>query len=112
MEDTDIIDGLLSNNEQRAYFKELVIDEQGDIVPIAHGCSKHFKIGNIYGNVSCRQMIEHFMQEKIDDIMDLYQTTCNSIVNDKENELVNWSEIIIRFSHQLFDTPLTPLYLK
>jgi len=86
-------------------FKELIIDEKGDIIPISHGCSTHFRLGNIYENISCEHMIEKFMQKKIQDIIYLYLATYDSIVEDKENELVNWSEVVIRFSHELFDVP-------
>jgi len=85
-------------------FKEMIIDEEGDLVPIAHGCSKHFKIGNIYDKVSCKEMIETFMQEKMEDIIDLYRTTYNAIVEDEMHELFNWSELVIRYSHDLFDS--------
>ncbi|MEO6330533.1 MAG: radical SAM protein [Ginsengibacter sp.] len=84
-------------------FKELIIDEEGDIIPISHGCSKHFKIGNIYRNVSCADMVEKFMQEKMEDIVSLYQTTHDSIIEDQESELINWSELVLHFSHELFD---------
>lgn len=84
-------------------FKELIIDEEGDILPVAHGCATHFKIGNIYSAVSCNEMIARFMEEKMADIITLYQTTYDYIIEDKETELVNWSELAIRFSHQLFD---------
>jgi MoaA/NifB/PqqE/SkfB family radical SAM enzyme len=93
-------------------FKELIIDEGGDIIPISHGCSKHFKLGNIYDAVSCTKMIEQFMQEKMEDVIELYQTTYGFIMDQEEKELVNWSEMVIRFSHQLFDVQSTGLSMK
>jgi MoaA/NifB/PqqE/SkfB family radical SAM enzyme len=93
-------------------FKELIIDETGDIIPISHGCSKHFTIGNIYSKISCKNMIEHFMEEKMQDIISLYQTTYDSIIADEHKELVNWSEEVIRYSHEMFDAPYRELYSK
>lgn len=90
-------------------FKELVIDEQGDIIPIAHGCSNYFALGNIQSDEPCSQMIERFMAEKMQDILYLYKTTYDSIAQDEEKELVNWSEVVIDTSHRLFDAQSTAL---
>ena len=83
-------------------FKELIINEKGDIIPIAHGCSEHFKIGNIYQETSCKEMISRFMETKMDDITNLYDTTYQAIVSDDNQELFNWSELVIQKSHQLY----------
>jgi sulfatase maturation enzyme AslB (radical SAM superfamily) len=93
-------------------FKELIIDEEGDLIPIAHGCSKHFKIGNIYDKISCKEMIERFMQEKMEDIIELYNTTYNAIVEDESYELFNWSELVIRYSNEMFDLHSMALCMK
>lgn len=93
-------------------FKELIIDEEGDIIPISHGCSKYFKLGNIYDDSTCTQMINRFMEEKIDDVMELYQTTHDFICEAEETELVNWSEMVIYFSRQLFDVQSAALSMK
>lgn len=93
-------------------FKELIIDEEGDIIPISHGCCKHFKLGNIYDGVPCSEMIERFMQEKMEDLIALYQTTHDFIIEHPETELVNWSEVVIHFSHQLFGMRSTDLSMK
>ena len=93
-------------------FKELIINEEGDLIPIAHGCSKHFKIGNIYDNVPCTEMIERFMEERMQDITELYKTTYDAIVEDELHELFNWSELVIRFSHEMFDVQSMALSMK
>jgi Fe-coproporphyrin III synthase len=87
-------------------FKELIINEKGDIIPISHGCSDYFKIGNIYQNISCGEMIENFMEHKMNDLIHLYDETYQSILADEENELFNWSEIVIQKSHELFNQVL------
>jgi sulfatase maturation enzyme AslB (radical SAM superfamily) len=93
-------------------FKELIIDEQGDMIPIAHGCSKHFRIGNIYDDIPCSEMIENFMEEKMDDIVGLYKTTYDAIVKNEFQELFNWSELVIRFSREMFDLRSMSLSMK
>jgi len=93
-------------------FKELIIDEQGDMIPLAHGCSKHFKIGNIYDDTSCAEMIENFMEEKMSDIIELYKTTYDAIVEDELHELFNWSELVIRYSNSIYDLQSMSLAMK
>lgn len=87
-------------------FKELIIDEKGDIIPVAHGCSQFFKIGNIYQNISCRQMITDFMDQKMDALIDLYNDTYNAILTDESQEIFNWSEMVINRSHALYNEKL------
>lgn len=93
-------------------FKELILDEAGDLIPIAHGCSKHFCIGNINDGISCTDMVERFLEEKMDDIIELYETTYDAIIQDETQELFNWSELVIRYSHELFDTRSMALSMK
>ncbi|MGI8952641.1 MAG: radical SAM protein [Chitinophagaceae bacterium] len=83
-------------------FKELIIDEKGDILPIAHGCSKFFRIGNIHTKAKLTEMIEYFMEEKFEYVVDLYNLTYQEIMNDNEYEIFNWSEHVIEKSHQMF----------
>jgi Fe-coproporphyrin III synthase len=83
-------------------FKELIINEKGDILPIAHGCSPFFTIGNIYSGEKLQYMIGRFMHEKMGYIIDLFQATYDNIMHDKEQEIVNWSEMVIQKSHTLF----------
>jgi len=83
-------------------FKELIINEHGDILPIAHGCSPFFTIGNIYSGEKLSYMIGRFMHEKMNYIIDLFQATYDNIMCDKEQEIVNWSEMVIQKSHTLF----------
>lgn len=83
-------------------FKELIINEDGDILPIAHGCADFFKIGNIHTGIKLTEMIERFMEEKLVAVTDLYRTTYEDIINDIDYEIFNWSERVIDKSHVLF----------
>jgi sulfatase maturation enzyme AslB (radical SAM superfamily) len=82
-----------------SFFKELIINEAGDILPIAHGCSDFFRIGNISSGIPLDEMIERFMSEKLDAIMQLYNDTYREILADNEFEIFNWSERVIENSH-------------
>lgn len=80
-------------------FKELIINEAGDILPIAHGCSDFFRIGNINSGIPLEEMIGNFMSEKLDAVMQLYNDTYREILADNEFEIFNWSERVIENSH-------------
>jgi hypothetical protein len=82
-------------------FKELIIDEKGDILPLAHGCSTALRIGNIQSEETFEEMVSRFMEEKMIAVMQLYETAYDEIINNKEVEIFNWSEIIIHKSHEL-----------
>ena len=82
-----------------SFFKELIINEAGDILPIAHGCSDFFRIGNINSGIPLEEMISRFMEEKLDSIMQLYNDTYREILADNEFEIFNWSERVIENSH-------------
>jgi|GEM_PF-346703 len=79
-------------------FKELIINEAGDLLPIAHGCSDFFRIGNINSGIPLEEMIEKFMLEKLDAIMQLYNDTYREILADSCYEIFNWSERVIENS--------------
>ncbi len=82
-----------------SFFKELIINEAGDILPIAHGCSDFFRIGNISSGIPLEEMIGRFMEDKLDAIMQLYNDTYREILADNEFEIFNWSEKVIENSH-------------
>jgi MoaA/NifB/PqqE/SkfB family radical SAM enzyme len=84
-----------------SFFKELIINEAGDILPIAHGCSDFFRIGNISSGIPLEEMIENFMSEKLDAVMQLYNDTYREILADNEFEIFNWSERVIENSHSV-----------
>ncbi len=80
-------------------FKELIINDNGDIFPIAYGCSPFIKIGNINSARKLSEITEWFMEEKIGHIIRLFNDTYFKIVNDKDFEIFNWSERVIENSY-------------
>ena len=91
--------GVRSAKNFSSFFKELIINEAGDILPIAHGCNDFFRIGNISSGIPLDEMIENFMSEKLDAIMQLYNDTYREILADNEFDIFNWSERVIENSH-------------
>lgn len=82
-------------------FRELIINEHGDILPIAHGCANSFRIGNIHDARPLEQMIEDFIAEKFEPLLGLYNSTHDAIAADNALEIVNWSERLLDSTHHL-----------
>jgi MoaA/NifB/PqqE/SkfB family radical SAM enzyme len=80
-------------------FRELIIDEQGDILPIAHGCSKRFRIGNIEETLPLSDMIDRFMDQQFTSLMKVYHETYEEIMANKACDIFNWSERVIKNTH-------------
>jgi Fe-coproporphyrin III synthase len=76
-------------------FDELIINENGEILPIAHGCSPHFKIGSIYSKKPLEQQIEDFIEQRLPQLKQLYKRTHDEIAADPSLEIVNWSERLL-----------------
>lgn len=81
-------------------FRELIIDENGNILPIAHGCSIDFRIGNIEEAIPLTDMIDRFMYERFNDLMQVYRATYEEIMADSKFEIFNWSELVIYKTHR------------
>ncbi|MBS1606139.1 MAG: hypothetical protein JST42_26010 [Bacteroidetes bacterium] len=84
-------------------FNELTIDEHGDILPVPHGCSKFFRMGNIYAKESLATLIQRFMEEKHGYLMQLYNNTYREILGSGD-DLFNWTQQIVDASHRLATT--------
>ncbi|RYZ29851.1 MAG: radical SAM protein [Chitinophagaceae bacterium] len=92
--------GVCGLDDFTSLFRELIIDEKGNILPLAHGCSTRFKIGNIEEALSLKEMIDRFMEDRFVDLMQVYQVTYDEIINDPQKEIVNWSELVINNTHR------------
>ncbi|MGI9551196.1 MAG: radical SAM protein [Aurantibacter sp.] len=84
--------------------KTIVIDENGNILPISYGFSGHFKIGNIMKEDYKTDLFEKFLIAKWESLYDLLEYTFGSIIQDSETDLVPWTELIVensnKFNHQ------------
>ena len=80
-------------------FSELIVNENGDLLPIAHGCADHFRIGNIHEGRSLEEMIEGFIDEKFAALLQVYNNTYEAIAADETLEIINWSELLLANTH-------------
>ncbi|QCX38683.1 radical SAM protein [Aureibaculum algae] len=86
--------------------KTVVIDENGTILPISYGFSDKFNIGNINEIAQNIDVFDRFINEKWESLYQLLEDTYFSIVNDKENDLVAWTELIVKNSNSHINIPI------
>jgi MoaA/NifB/PqqE/SkfB family radical SAM enzyme len=77
----------------------IVVDEKGNVLPVGYGFSDKFRIGAIADANNGNDMFKDFMLTKIHDLLALFDRAYKRIVNDSENDLVNWNELIIEMSN-------------
>lgn len=80
----------------------IVVDEHGDIVPVGYGFSKKYRIGNIRpANNGYEHMFRQYLHNTSSLLNDLFEKAYQKIIHNEKNDLVNWNELIIRWSHNL-----------
>jgi Fe-coproporphyrin III synthase len=81
------------------YISNIVIDENGEIFPIAYGISKYFSLGNIKEMPEVDGLFPDYVAKKANNLKNLYQTTFDRIMATPNMDLINWSELIIEDSY-------------
>ena len=82
-------------NRLTDHLRELILDETGQLLPISHGFSNEYAIGNIYESLSFNEMTERFLEKKIIPLQTLFDATFNEIALNESVELLNWAELIV-----------------
>lgn len=81
-------------------FNELVITWQGDILPLGHGCSDFFRIGNIHAKEPLSSMVGQFLEKKLDFVMQLLNETFSDILRDPATEILHLSEMVVQKTYE------------
>ncbi|MGL4632535.1 MAG: radical SAM protein [Leadbetterella sp.] len=74
----------------------IVVDEKGDITPVSYGFSSNFSIGNIHDFTD--KLFEDFVVQKVEPIERIYTSTLKKVLKNKQNDMVNWGELLIEES--------------
>ncbi len=74
--------------------KEIIIDENGNILPGSHGFNPTYKIGNIYENGDFSSMNSRFMKNSYPHLKNMIDSTYVDILQNEHIDMVNWSEMI------------------
>jgi Fe-coproporphyrin III synthase len=86
-------------NRLSDYIDTLIVDEKGDVVPMVYGLSKAFTITNV--NSFPSNAFEQYFEKRKDDLASLFKTVYNNILNNPNDDLVNWSERLLEQSFKL-----------
>lgn len=78
----------------------IVINENGSILPITYGISETFSLGNIKTFNPAKNLFDSYTKEKYNTFFQLYNNTYEKILKNKNKNLVNWGELIITESHK------------
>lgn len=81
--------------------KEIIIDENGNILPGSHGFNPTYRIGNIHENLCFNQMTNRFFNTTYPQLKKVIDTTYSEIIENDNIDIVNWSELITHrsFTH-------------
>ncbi len=82
------------------FLRELILDENGYLLPVSHGFSRHYAIGNIHEGACLRSMADQFLADTLPRLQDLFDETFDSIAAHEEQDLLNWAEIIVNNSRR------------
>lgn len=80
--------------------KTIVIDELGNVVPISYGFSNRFSMGNIRESLHKTDIFQRYLTEKWGLLYQLLEQTYHEVVADQENDMVVWSELIVKNSRE------------
>jgi Fe-coproporphyrin III synthase len=78
----------------------LNVRETGMVTPLCYGFSDHFSLGNVRNVASNPHFFNNFREKKGDELAALFEKVWFGIVQDDENDLIPWSELIEHESHQ------------
>ena len=74
-------------------FDSIIIEETGRLLPFAYGFNSSLSFGNI--NNFSHSLFDNYIDQKVPLIEALFNQTYNKIIDNKEVDLVNWSEMIL-----------------
>ncbi len=75
----------------------IILDEYGNVSPLAYGMHDEWSIGNIYSE-NRENMFDDFVKNKEEELRELYTRTFSRVVKNKEQEMVNWNELLVEES--------------
>ncbi len=86
-------------NDISAIFDNIIIEENGRVLPYSYGFNEAFVIGNV--NSFSANIFEKYMAKNTVKIKKLFDTTLEKVLSNKEIDLVNWNEELIRESKKM-----------
>jgi len=79
-------------------FSDIVVDENGDILPVGYGFSTQFIISNLYFFKSSFDIFHEYMKENGRALKNYFMQSYWDMINDKEKEYINPTEALTKHS--------------
>lgn len=81
------------------YFDTIIIEDSGNILPVAYGFNQKYSLGNISSFEN--PMFEEYILEKMSTIKKLYSETLTKVFSETESDIFNWNELIVNESQKI-----------
>jgi len=95
----NVISNSTADKQLSEIINSIIIDENGDVLPVGYGFSKKYQIGSIRNTNNIKNMFADFTATKLNKLLALFEQAYNQIISDQEIDLVNWNELIIKMSN-------------
>lgn len=96
----NVFDRNCSKNKSIAHLLDtIIVEETGKIIPIAYGFDDFYQIGNVH-DFSNLDFIK-YSNEKLPLLQKIYRQAIDNVVNNKNLDIVNWNEILVKESLNL-----------
>lgn len=96
----NVFDRNCSKNKSIAHLLDtIIVEETGKIIPIAYGFDDFYQIGNVH-DFSNLDFIK-YGNEKLPLLQKIYRQAIDNVVNNKNLDIVNWNEILVKESLNL-----------
>ena len=78
--------------------RELILDEHGYLLPVSHGFSRAYSMGNIQHKDTLKDQAQQYIAHKLPQLQALFDQTYSEIRDKETVELLNWAELIVHNS--------------
>src|SRR5688572_12044274 len=83
------------------FYRELIIDEEGFVLPVAYGFPRRLALGNIYEYISLKEMMSRYHAEKLQQLKNIYLKVYQNIVDNPDNLLFNYPQLVLNESRRI-----------
>ncbi len=95
----NVISSSTANKRLSEIINSIIIDENGDVLPVGYGFSKKYQIGSIRDANNIKNIFADFTSTKLNGLLALFEQAYDQIISNEEIDLVNWNELIIKMSN-------------
>lgn len=90
----------LTEDNFAEFIRTIIINEQGKVYPVSYGFSDDFKICELSTFGNGEKVFDNFVANSGNKLYQLFSESYKEIVNDKDKDLVAWTEYIVAKSNR------------